>query len=233
MTHLAIYGPNAPNAPNTPSRTLIFHVPVGHGAPTHAPKYLSTPPPCLGITPRSGSVPRTWPPCSARSTAWWQPTCARSRRCAGTVQCTKRVVHAVYVGGTPLALVCSVAQSASYSGPFAPPHASVTPTSYHHPTQLHPLCCCRCLPPPPPRPRVPPCCPQAFRDHRIGPHHFSGSTGYGHGDLGREALDSVSRGKRGNKKAVREEWVGVVMRSRRGQERHDGATHTKKSQASP
>lgn len=32
---------------------------------------------------------------------------------------------------------------------------------------------------------------KAFRDHRIGPHHFQGSTGYGHGDLGREALDSV------------------------------------------
>ncbi|PNH09475.1 hypothetical protein TSOC_003919, partial [Tetrabaena socialis] len=30
----------------------------------------------------------------------------------------------------------------------------------------------------------------AFRRHRIGPHHFQGSTGYGHGDLGREALDS-------------------------------------------
>lgn len=32
----------------------------------------------------------------------------------------------------------------------------------------------------------------AMRRHRIGPHHFSGSTGYGHGDLGREAFDSVS-----------------------------------------
>ena len=32
----------------------------------------------------------------------------------------------------------------------------------------------------------------AFRDERIGPHHFAGSTGYGHGDLGREALDNVS-----------------------------------------
>lgn len=27
--------------------------------------------------------------------------------------------------------------------------------------------------------------------HRVGPHHFSGSTGYGHGDLGREAFDLV------------------------------------------
>ena len=33
---------------------------------------------------------------------------------------------------------------------------------------------------------------QAFREERIGPHHFQGSTGYGHGDLGREALDNVS-----------------------------------------
>lgn len=30
-----------------------------------------------------------------------------------------------------------------------------------------------------------------MRRHRIGPHHFSGSTGYGHGDLGREAFDEV------------------------------------------
>lgn len=34
----------------------------------------------------------------------------------------------------------------------------------------------------------------AFRRARIGPHHFQGSTGYGHGDLGREALDNVSWG---------------------------------------
>ena len=27
--------------------------------------------------------------------------------------------------------------------------------------------------------------------HRVGPHHFTGSTGYGHGDLGREAFDQV------------------------------------------
>lgn len=32
---------------------------------------------------------------------------------------------------------------------------------------------------------------RAFRDQRIGSHHFQGSTGYGHGDLGREALDKV------------------------------------------
>lgn len=31
----------------------------------------------------------------------------------------------------------------------------------------------------------------AMRRHRVGPHHFSGSTGYGHGDLGREAFDQV------------------------------------------
>lgn len=32
---------------------------------------------------------------------------------------------------------------------------------------------------------------QAMRRQRIGPHHFAGSTGYGHGDLGRAALDEV------------------------------------------
>ncbi|GMH37671.1 hypothetical protein BSKO_05544 [Bryopsis sp. KO-2023] len=32
---------------------------------------------------------------------------------------------------------------------------------------------------------------RAFRNARVGPHHFSGSTGYGHGDLGRRALDEV------------------------------------------
>lgn len=31
----------------------------------------------------------------------------------------------------------------------------------------------------------------AFRAARVGPHHFAGSTGYGHGDLGRDALDEV------------------------------------------
>ena len=31
----------------------------------------------------------------------------------------------------------------------------------------------------------------AFAAARVGPHHFSGSTGYGHGDLGRAALDEV------------------------------------------
>ena len=37
----------------------------------------------------------------------------------------------------------------------------------------------------------------AFRSQRIGPHHFQGSTGYGHGDFGREALDNVSWETRG------------------------------------
>lgn len=32
---------------------------------------------------------------------------------------------------------------------------------------------------------------QAFKTARIGPHHFAGSTGYGHGDLGRAAFDEV------------------------------------------
>jgi cystathionine beta-lyase family protein involved in aluminum resistance len=31
----------------------------------------------------------------------------------------------------------------------------------------------------------------AFRDHKVGPHHFSGVTGYGHDDLGRQVLDQV------------------------------------------
>jgi cystathionine beta-lyase family protein involved in aluminum resistance len=32
---------------------------------------------------------------------------------------------------------------------------------------------------------------QAFRDHRVGAHHFASVSGYGHGDLGREVLDRV------------------------------------------
>lgn len=32
---------------------------------------------------------------------------------------------------------------------------------------------------------------RAFRDHKVGPHHFSGVTGYGHDDLGRQVLDQV------------------------------------------
>ena len=31
----------------------------------------------------------------------------------------------------------------------------------------------------------------AMRSARLGPHHFAGSTGYGHGDLGRSALDEA------------------------------------------
>lgn len=31
----------------------------------------------------------------------------------------------------------------------------------------------------------------AFRNHRVGVHHFAGVTGYGHDDLGREVLDRV------------------------------------------
>ena len=31
----------------------------------------------------------------------------------------------------------------------------------------------------------------AFRAHQVGPHHFSGVTGYGHDDLGRQVLDRV------------------------------------------
>jgi cystathionine beta-lyase family protein involved in aluminum resistance len=32
---------------------------------------------------------------------------------------------------------------------------------------------------------------QSFRDHRIGTHHFTSVSGYGHDDLGRQALDQV------------------------------------------
>jgi cystathionine beta-lyase family protein involved in aluminum resistance len=32
---------------------------------------------------------------------------------------------------------------------------------------------------------------EAFRQHRVGTHHFCGVTGYGHSDLGREVLDRV------------------------------------------
>jgi cystathionine beta-lyase family protein involved in aluminum resistance len=31
----------------------------------------------------------------------------------------------------------------------------------------------------------------AFREHRVGVHHFASMSGYGHGDLGREVLDQV------------------------------------------
>ena len=31
----------------------------------------------------------------------------------------------------------------------------------------------------------------AFRDHRVGTHHFASVSGYGHDDLGRETLDKV------------------------------------------
>ena len=32
---------------------------------------------------------------------------------------------------------------------------------------------------------------EAFRDHRLGVHHFASVTGYGHDDLGRETLDRI------------------------------------------
>ena len=31
----------------------------------------------------------------------------------------------------------------------------------------------------------------AFRKNKVGPHHFQGSTGYGHGDLGRSTMDDI------------------------------------------
>ena len=48
----------------------------------------------------------------------------------------------------------------------------------------------------------------AFQAARVGPHHFAGSTGYGHGDLGREALDEVMAGIMGAETAaVRIQYV--------------------------
>ena len=32
---------------------------------------------------------------------------------------------------------------------------------------------------------------QAFREHRVGVHHFASVSGYGHDDLGRDVLDRV------------------------------------------
>jgi len=43
---------------------------------------------------------------------------------------------------------------------------------------------------------------KAFQAARVGPHHFAGSTGYGHGDLGREALDEVMAGIMGAEAAA-------------------------------
>ena len=31
----------------------------------------------------------------------------------------------------------------------------------------------------------------AFRNHRLGVHHFASVTGYGHDDLGRQTLDEI------------------------------------------
>ncbi|MEI6443466.1 MAG: methionine gamma-lyase family protein [Nostocales cyanobacterium ELA583] len=42
----------------------------------------------------------------------------------------------------------------------------------------------------------------AFRDHRVGAHHFAGVSGYGHDDLGRETLDQVFAQVMGTEAAV-------------------------------
>lgn len=42
----------------------------------------------------------------------------------------------------------------------------------------------------------------AFKANKIGPHHFTGSTGYGHGDLGRDALDDVMAAVMGAEAAI-------------------------------
>jgi cystathionine beta-lyase family protein involved in aluminum resistance len=42
----------------------------------------------------------------------------------------------------------------------------------------------------------------AFRDHRVGAHHFAGVSGYGHDDLGRETLDKVFAQVMGAESAV-------------------------------
>ncbi|MDJ0775000.1 MAG: methionine gamma-lyase family protein, partial [Mastigocoleus sp. MO_167.B18] len=42
----------------------------------------------------------------------------------------------------------------------------------------------------------------AFRHHKVGAHHFTGVTGYGHDDLGREILDKVFAEVMGTEAAV-------------------------------
>jgi len=42
----------------------------------------------------------------------------------------------------------------------------------------------------------------AFRNHRVGAHHFTGVTGYGHDDLGRETLDKVFAEVMGTQAAI-------------------------------
>ncbi len=42
----------------------------------------------------------------------------------------------------------------------------------------------------------------SFRHHRVGPHHFTGVSGYGHDDLGRETLDKVFAEVMGTQSAV-------------------------------
>lgn len=49
---------------------------------------------------------------------------------------------------------------------------------------------------------------KAFRDHRVGVHHFASVSGYGHDDLGRDILDQVFADIMGAKKAaVRVQFV--------------------------
>lgn len=43
---------------------------------------------------------------------------------------------------------------------------------------------------------------KAFRDHRVGVHHFASVTGYGHDDLGRDVLDKVFADIMGAEKAT-------------------------------
>ncbi len=43
---------------------------------------------------------------------------------------------------------------------------------------------------------------EAFRSHRVGAHHFSSVTGYGHNDLGRDTLDRVFAQVMGAEKAI-------------------------------
>jgi cystathionine beta-lyase family protein involved in aluminum resistance len=43
---------------------------------------------------------------------------------------------------------------------------------------------------------------QSFKDHRVGTHHFSGVSGYGHDDLGRDTLDQVFAQIMGAQRAI-------------------------------
>lgn len=210
-THITTQRPNIPSQPQIPFyskpvlRTCPFVMalkrmrhtpkcPLPH-TPSRSPLDLgvcSGPGSCVqrdrspGGSQRAQGPKGELKPYSARYVPYTQYTCAvhRSHRCAA-----RRTAYAALGPERPRLPLCPQPATSS-SAPHSPTTVLV---------QLSTALC-----PGPHRVSMvpsrftaaPPALPlQAFRDHRIGPHHFSGSTGYGHGDLGREALDSVSRGK--------------------------------------